>query len=43
MDSITINISVTNISSIGYILKEWQKIKDECQVQADTHLKITVS
>lgn len=43
MDSITICISVSNMSSIEEIIKKWQKIKDECQVQTDTHLKITVS
>lgn len=42
MDTITIEISVSNMLKIMDVLKAWEKIKDECQVQSDTHLKITV-
>lgn len=46
METVKINIKhitiVDDMERIKKILEEWQKIKEECQLNSDTLLEITV-
>ena len=44
MDSIiTVEIYISSIDELEDVFKRWNEIKNECQIPADTRLKITVA